>query len=82
MNIEKLLEEIQDRIEYYTTTASDIIASAQSIHTTRNDPYEAHKVLIEGQKVQELASEYMKLAAQVHCVSLAHKAAAKTGFDS
>ena len=82
MDIDKLLEEIQDRIEYYTKSASDIIESAKSIHATRDDPYEAHKVLIEGQKVQELAAEYLKLAAQLHCVLLAHKVADKAGFRS
>jgi hypothetical protein len=82
MNIDDLLKEVQERIEYYGRTANDIVESAKSIHTHRDDPYEAQKIFVEGMKVQELSAEYMKLAAQLHCVSLAHKAAAKAGFES
>lgn len=80
MNIDDMLKEVQELIEFYSNTASDIIQSAQCISNNREDPYEAQKILIEGMKVQELAAEYMKLAAQLHCVRLAHKAAEKAGY--
>lgn len=81
MDINKLLKEVDKRIEHYSTTASDIIESAQCVQTHKADPYEAQKILIKGMKVQELAAEYMKLAAQLHCISLAHKAAQKVGYE-
>jgi hypothetical protein len=81
MNIKDLLKEVDDRIAFYSTTANDIMASAQSIQTHKSDPYEAQKVLVKGMKVQEIASEYMKLSAQLHSVSLAYTAAEKAGFN-
>ena len=79
--IDDLLKEVDQRIAYYSSTASDIVASAQCISDYRDDPFEAQKVLIKGMKIQELSSEYMKLAAQLHCVSIAHKLAVKAGFE-
>jgi len=81
-DIQGLIADCDQRIAHYSKVSRDVIKSAANVKDYRKDPYEAQRILIMGTQIQNMVTEYTKIAANLHALSLAHQAARQTGFES